>query len=105
MASNRIKTLALAAAVVTCAGVGYSSVAEAHHRTARHYGWHSGWHRDWHNHRRVHYGYMRPATYAYGGYPAYGCATPGYYGYAGDGGLFGMGFDGGGLLGLGLGPL
>lgn len=77
MASKRIKTLALAAAVVTCAGVGYSSVADARYQTKRHYGWHS--------HRGgTLYEYMGPTTYAFrysmdmvG--PAYGCAAPGRY--------------------------
>lgn len=111
MASTWIKTFAMATALSTCAVVGFSTVAEARHR---HYGWHSGWHRDWHRHPVVHYGYVRPATYAYGGYmgapgcscpsSAYYGSAPGYYGYAG-GGLFGLGFPGGGLFGLGLGPL
>jgi hypothetical protein len=120
MSSKRIRTLAFATAIALCGGVGFSSVAEAHYRTCRPHGWHYGWHKGWHAHRGyayrgyTRYGFARPATYGYGGYGLYGanvygaapgCVTPGYYGYAGDGGLFGMGFDGGGLLGLGLGPL
>jgi hypothetical protein len=53
------------------------------------------------------YGAAAPACGVYGAAPvatpAYGCC--GTYGYAGNGGLFGLGFGGGGLLGLGLGPL
>jgi hypothetical protein len=75
MASKRVKTLALVAAVVTCAGVGYASVAGAHYQRKRHYGWHS--------HRGgAPYEYTGPTTYAFGmdmvG-PAYGCAAPGRY--------------------------
>jgi hypothetical protein len=91
MASNQIKTWALAAVLATCAGLGYSSVAEAHQRTMRRYGWHS--------HRAgAYYGYMRPATYGFGGYsmgmsvPAHGCAAPGYYGDADEQGEGGVGF-------------
>jgi len=124
MNSKRIRTLALATAVMAGAGIGFSGYAEAH--PYRHVGWHGGWHRDWHNssvHWRRHYGFARPVTFGYArpaavyGYAApaaYGaaasscdCFGPGNYGYGGyaDGGLFGMGFDGGGLFGLGLGPL
>ena len=62
MSSNRIKSLALATAIATCAGVGLPSMADAHYRGARHYGWHSGWHKHWHAHR---------------GWARYGCARPG----------------------------
>lgn len=74
--------------------------------------------------RRAIYGFApRRAVYGFGGPAVYGAAAPmaapgcgvygaaavpnccGTYGYAGDGGLFGLGFGGGGLLGLGLGPL
>ena len=65
MSSNRIKSLALATAIATCAGVGLPSMADAHYRGGLHYGWHSGWHKDWHAHRGwARYGYARPAPYA-----------------------------------------
>lgn len=86
----------------------------------RHHRWHMGWHYGWPRYRYGMYaGWNRAnAPVAYGsayrvgvsaypagvygaGYP--GCATPGYYGYAGNG-LFGLGAPGGGLFGLGLGP-
>lgn len=124
MSSKRIKTLALATAVMTSVGIGFAGYAEAH--PYRHVGWHSGWHRDWHNsslHWRRHYGFVRPAFYGYArpaavydyaapavygaAAPSCGCVGQGAYGYGGyaDDGLFGLGFGGGGLLGLGLGPL
>lgn len=97
MSSNRIKSLALATAIATCAGVGLPSMADAHYRGARNYGWHSGWPKDWHRHRGwARYGCARPATYAYGGYggtmgaAAYG-RPPAYYGYVGEQGEGGVG--------------
>lgn len=123
MSLKRIKTLALATAIIASAGIGFTGYAQAH---VRHYGWHSGWHKDWHRHahqwRRMHYGFAAPvASYGCGAPAVYGSAAPafygaagpscgccgagaGYYGYGGDAGLFGLGFPGGGLLGLGLGP-
>lgn len=81
----------------------------------RHHRWHMGWHYGWPRYRYGMYaGWNRayaPAVYGsaypagvYGSAAYPGCATPGYYGYGGDG-LFGLGAPGGGLFGLGLGPL
>lgn len=96
MSSKCIKTLALATAIAICTGVGFSSLAQAHYRANRHYGWHSGWHNDWHAHRgSARYGYARPALYAHGysvtmGSAAYGC-PPAYYGHAAEQGEGGVG--------------
>lgn len=88
MTSNRIGSLALAIAVMTCAEVGYASVAEAHRLTMQHCGWRSGGHKDRNSLRgRAHYRYMRPAFHAFCydsvgmGVPAYGCAAPGSHDY------------------------
>ncbi|MBL1255269.1 hypothetical protein [Methylocystis sp. Sn-Cys] len=78
----------------------------------RHHRWHMGWRYGGPRYRYGMYPGWTTAPAAYGSaYPAGmygsaypGCATPGYYGYAGDG-LFGLGAPGGGLFGLGLGPL
>ncbi|GLI94506.1 hypothetical protein [Methylocystis echinoides] len=126
MSLKRIKTIALATAVLASAGIGMAGSADAH--VYRHYGWHSGWHVGWHRHAHWrHYGFARHAVYGYAApaavYGSAGCGCPSatygyaapavyggggccagdYYGYGG--GLFGLGFPGGGLLGLGLGPL
>lgn len=46
MASNNIKSLALATAIAAVAVAGWSGAAQAHSRY--HYGWHYGWHKGWH---------------------------------------------------------
>ncbi len=66
MSLKHIKTLALATAIITVAGISFTTGADAHVR--RHVGWHSGGHYDWHNqniHWRRHYGFAPRAVYGY----------------------------------------